>query len=296
MIDSLDLEDAAKTLASSEDYRVLRRLVLTKKTNEKLSREKLVAIVLDVETTGLDPEFDEVIELAMIKFNFDRSGQIGKTIATYQSLNQPQISITQSISSLTGITNEMVAGKNILETEVETFISNAAIIIAHNAAFDRPFCEKICPAFTSYAWGCSATEIPWRDEGISGSRLEYIAQSYNLFYDAHRASNDCEAVLQILSMQMPRSQQSVMGALLESARRVETRIFATGAPFELRIPLKRRGYRWNGSLNQFPRAWWRDMAPADVEGELLFLQALDAGIKPQTWPRTARDRFRILPG
>jgi DNA polymerase-3 subunit epsilon len=285
-------EEAAELLESSADFRVLRRLVLTPKTNEALGPEKLIGIVLDLETTGLDPDLDEIIELAMLKFNFDREGHIGSVLDSFQSLNEPQKLIPSSITNLTGITNEMVAGQKVTEAEVKDFVADAVLIIAHNAAFDRPFFEKLSPSLTDYAWGCSATEIPWKEEGIAGSRLEYIAQSFNLFYDAHRADDDCRAVAKVLSLTLPKSKQLAMTVLLKNARRSETRIFATGAPYDLRLLLKKRGYRWNGALNQFPKAWWRDIVPTDLESEIAFLTGLYQGITPQSFSMTARSRFR----
>lgn len=287
-------EEAVAVLKESSEFRVLRRLVPTAKTNANLKAEKLVGIILDVETTGLDSELDEVIELAMLKFNFDREGHIGAALDSFRAFNQPQKPIPALTTNLTGITDEMVAGERIAEQDIQNFVADAALIIAHNAAFDRPFCEKLSPLFASYPWGCSATEIPWQDEGIVGSRLEYIAQSFNFFYDAHRAEDDCNAVAEILSLTLPKSGQPVMGALLASARRIETRIFATGAPFELRLLLKRRGYRWNGSINQFPRAWWRDVAPTDVDEEISFLRSLDDSVSPETFSMNARNRFRNM--
>lgn len=101
----------------------------------------------------------------MLKFNFDREGHIGAAVDSFRAFNQPQKSIPSSIADLTGITDEMVAGKRIAEQDIQDFVGDAALIIAHNAAFDRPFCEKLSPLFASYPWACSATEIPWRDEG-----------------------------------------------------------------------------------------------------------------------------------
>jgi DNA polymerase-3 subunit epsilon len=287
-------EEAASILRENKDFRILRRLVLKPKTNEGLNAETLIGIILDVETTGLDSDLDEVIELAMLKFNFDREGRMGTILETFRAFNQPEKPIPLSITEITGITDEMVAGKKITEHEIQSFVSDAVLIIAHNAAFDRPFCEKLSSNFSEYAWSCSATEIPWKDEGIVGSRLEYIAQSFNFFYDAHRAEDDCKAVAQILSLTLPKSKQLAMGALLKNARRTETRIFATGAPYELRLLLKRRGYRWNGGLNQFPRAWWRDVAPSDVDEEISFLKSLGQPTTPETFPMNARNRFRSM--
>jgi DNA polymerase-3 subunit epsilon len=292
----ISLEEAARTLSESPDFRVLHRLSPKSRNNDALKGEKLIGIVLDVETTGLDVEVDEIIELAMLKFNFDRDGQVGQTIDKFHSFNQPEKSIPETITKLTGISNETVAGQKISEQAVNSFISDAAIIIAHNAVFDRPFCEKLSVHFEEYAWGCSATEISWKDEGIIGSRLEYIAQNFSFFYDAHRADSDCEAVVEILSFRLPKSKQHALEALLNRARRSEMRIFATGASYDLRLLLKKRGYRWNGNLNRFPRAWWIDVELSVADDEISFLEATEPTIKPETFRMTARNRFRGMPG
>src|ERR1700744_3215149 len=128
----ISLEEAARTLSESPDFRVLRRLSPKSRNNDALKGEKLIGIVLDVETTGLDVEVDEIIELAMLKFNFDRDGQVGQTIDKFNSFNQPEKSIPDTTNKLTGISNEAVAGQKISEQAVNSFIYDAALIIAHN--------------------------------------------------------------------------------------------------------------------------------------------------------------------
>jgi hypothetical protein len=45
------------------------------------------------------------------------------------------------------------------------FASDAAIIIAHNAAFDRKFAERYWPVFAVKPWACSVNQIEWRAHG-----------------------------------------------------------------------------------------------------------------------------------
>jgi DNA polymerase III subunit epsilon len=62
-------------------------------------------------------------------------------------LNEPANWIPAEITPLTGITNEMVAGKRIDAAVVSIFVTDANIIIAHNANFDRKFAERYWPEF-----------------------------------------------------------------------------------------------------------------------------------------------------
>jgi DNA polymerase-3 subunit epsilon len=90
----------------------------------------------------------------------------------------------------------MVAGQRIDEAAVSTFVANAVIVIAHNAGFDRKFAERYWPVFEK-AWGCSATEIEWRKHAFEGSRLGYLLNGAVFFHQAHRAVDDCHALLEI---------------------------------------------------------------------------------------------------
>jgi DNA polymerase-3 subunit epsilon len=92
-------------------------------------------VVLDFETTGLSTEYDRVIEVAAITIKNK------KVINTFIQLMNPGKSIPSFISSLTGITNEMVKGKPSPEKvmpKLMKFIGNRPVI-AHNASFDKRF-------------------------------------------------------------------------------------------------------------------------------------------------------------
>ena len=288
------IKAALQTLAESDNYRVLKRLPVASFFNPLANDDEVVGIVLDVETTGLDSDIDQVIELGMIKFSFTRSGTLGRILDTYASFNDPGIEIPEEITRLTGITPADVRGHRIMPSGIEKFVQEAALIVAHNASFDRPFIEKLFPSFSDFYWACSATEIDWRNEGMAGSRLEYIANSFGFFYNAHRAVDDCNALVNILSFKLPRSKQRVFAKLLDAARRTDLRIFADGAPYGDRKALKQLGYRWNDGQDGFPRAWWKDVPPAEADEELAKISRLEGQglINPKLFRMTGKNRFR----
>lgn len=89
---------------------------------------------LDLETTALEPERGEIIEVAAVRYSL-----AGKRLEdTYVRLCKPARAISAEITTLTGITNEMVAEAPVfseLVEELAAFIGDS-LIFAHNASFD----------------------------------------------------------------------------------------------------------------------------------------------------------------
>jgi DNA polymerase-3 subunit epsilon len=228
--DETNLADLATTLEKSEDYRVLRRLIPRTEFTPSNGKPTKTGILLDVETTGLDTAKHEVIELGMVKFDYLPDGRITRIVDVFGSFNEPATPIPDEITQLTGITDAMVAGHQIDANAVTSFAADAVIVIAHMANFDRKFAERYWPVFEQRAWACSATEIEWRKHGFDGSRLGYLLAGVGLFYQAHRAVDDCRAMIEILASELPRTGNPALAALLERARRKTMRIWAEQSP------------------------------------------------------------------
>lgn len=229
-------------------------------------------LFVDVETTGLDPIRDEIIELAMVPFVYGLDGHIYAVEEPFNRLRQPSQPIPAEITALTGIDDSMVANQTIDPFEVTAFAARAVLIIAHNAAFDRRFLERFCSSFSTTAWACSMTQVDWTKEGHEGLKLSYLATGAGFFYDRHRASNDCLAALELLAQPLHRSGRPALTELLERARIPTWRIWAENSPFDLKDDLKARGYRWNGDGNGTPRAWYIDVVDEQRETELEYLK------------------------
>jgi DNA polymerase-3 subunit alpha (Gram-positive type) len=92
-------------------------------------------VVVDIETTGLNPEIDKITEIACIRI---KNGGIQDSFTT---LVNPEKEIPFHIEKLTGITNEMVSTAPTIDKVMKKFFNftGDAPVIAHNAAFDISF-------------------------------------------------------------------------------------------------------------------------------------------------------------
>lgn len=91
--------------------------------------------VIDIETTGLDPKYDEIIELSAVKVHN------GEVVDEYSTLVKPPYDASEFITELTGITNaELQYAPELSQvlSEYMTFLGDD-IIVGHNVNFDINF-------------------------------------------------------------------------------------------------------------------------------------------------------------
>lgn len=283
----------AEALDRSAEYRVLRRLVARPLYTPTVGQDTKVGILLDTETTGLDHRTDEIIELGMVKFDYQPDGRIAGVRDTFSAFNEPSAPIPPDITALTGITDGMVAGHKIDDAAVSAFVDDAVIVIAHNSGFDRKFAEQYWPVFEQRAWACSATEVNWRAHGFAGAQLGYLLNGAGFFHQAHRAVDDCHALLELLAFELPTTAAPALALLLENARKPTMRLWAEQSPFDLKDSLKKRGYRWSDGSDGRPKSWYVDVSEAAVDDEVAFLRTeiYMRDVEPSVQRLTAFNRF-----
>lgn len=276
-----DYSALAAALEATGRYRVLRRLEPRTRWHEPDGSDLRTAVVVDVETTGLDPVRDAVIQFCGISFTYDpATGRIFAVAPPLTGYDDPGRPIPPFVTRLTGITDADVAGQHLDAEAIGALVTGAGLVITHNASFDRPFLEGRFPAlFRDKPFACSVEGIPWDRYGFPSRRLEYLLyQRHRLFFDAHSAEADCQALVHTLAEPFEDGVLP-MALLLDGARRKTLRVWAVGAAFEHKDTLKGRGYRFNGGGDGRPKAWYRDVQEGEEgEAEVAWLrQAVYAG-------------------
>lgn len=265
--DGLAIAAAVELLRDSPDWRVLRRVDLEQGIVRLGSGTGLmVGAAVDVETTGLDHATDRIIELAIRRFAYDRSGRIVRLDAMRSWREDPLMPIPAEVTRITGLADADVAGHRIDDGEAAALLNSCAIVISHNSLFDRDFVEARLPAANGLAWGCSVADVDWRALGFESRMLGWLLFQTGRFYDAHRANSDVDALIELLRHELPDG-DTVLATLLRSAARDGWLVRADGAHFDVRAALKDRGYRWSAAGG----VWLREIADGELEGERRWL-------------------------
>jgi DNA polymerase-3 subunit alpha (Gram-positive type) len=160
--------------------------------------EKLSYVVVDLETTGLNPTSDEIIEIGAIKFN----GEEVKDI--FNKLVKPEKQVSENIVSLTGITPEMLAAELPIKPVITQFLRfiGDAIIIAHNADFDVSFLNVNLKKWLNKELNnfVVCTLLVARDilPNLENHKLPTVAKYFGIdVSNRHRAIGDSELTYQI---------------------------------------------------------------------------------------------------
>lgn len=259
----MDLDRAVALIARSSDFRLLRRVRLGEGLVE-ISPETAVGVgaAVDVETTGLDVDKDRVIELAVRRFRYDKTGCIVRLDRPYSWTEDPGTPLSQEVMRITGLRDEDVCGTRIDDSQAVALISSAEVVVAHNARFDRGFVEKRLPALAGMVWACSASDVDWRALDFEGKALGWLLAQAGWFHGAHRAGEDVDALIELLRCR-PGGGPTILSHLIDRAFSGGWLLRARGAAFECRGMLKARGYSWDPAL----KVWFREVVDAALGEE-----------------------------
>ena len=156
-------------------------------------------VVFDIETTGLNTSYNEIIEIGAIKV-IDN-----KIVDTFHTLIKPKQEINSFITNLTGITNDMVSDAPSIKEALLNFLNYIGLLplVGHNVNFDINFVydkllEQNLPFLSNnYVDTLRLSRKLLKD--LRNHKLGDLALYYNISYEgAHRGLKDAEITLRVL--------------------------------------------------------------------------------------------------
>lgn len=153
-------------------------------------------VVVDIETTGLNPGAAQIIEISALKV------EDHEVVDSFSVLVRPQRSISAFITNLTGITNAMVAKALPVEAVLPDFLDflGDAIILGQNIRFDIRFLDHDLQRHYGIALMNDYLDLLRITRrllpDLPNRRLQTVAKRYGIATEgAHRGLRDCEMTL-----------------------------------------------------------------------------------------------------
>ncbi|MBO5927243.1 MAG: 3'-5' exoribonuclease, partial [Clostridia bacterium] len=153
-------------------------------------------VVFDLETTGTDVMSNGITEIGAVKI------RDGKMVEQFTSLIKPDYAISEEITNLTGINEEMVKNSPKIGAVIPDFIKfiQGATLVAHNADFDVKFIKRFAGA-EDYAITnkvMDTLELSRRYlTMLKKADLKTVAEHFNIEFRHHRALSDAYATAEI---------------------------------------------------------------------------------------------------
>lgn len=220
-------------------------------------------LIIDTETTGLDPADSDCIEVGAVLFDVNLRDSLGEVsvlvnrviVNPAESINKIKPALTTAIARTT-----VDAGLDYLHQ----LVVEADAIVAHNVAFDRQWFKQeplsTMQPFQELPWICSMDDIEW--PGLkSRPSVQTLALAHGVpVWAAHRALTDCLYLAHVF-----RACENLKELLV--AAQAPKFLYHAMVSYDDRELAKQAGFRWNEPHS--PRAWSRRMTE-DQAGRLGF--------------------------
>lgn len=154
-------------------------------------------VVFDIETTGLRPKIDKIIEIGAVKI------KNGKQSDIFSELINPGIKLPNVINEVTGITDEMLKGKRSINEVLPDFVKfcDTDVVMGHNLMFDYSFISvnAVNMNLKFEKSGIDTLKIAKKHlSGLESRKLDYLCNYYGIEdKEHHRAYNDASVTYKL---------------------------------------------------------------------------------------------------
>ena len=212
-------------------------------------------LIIDVETTGLNPAVDRVIEIGAVLYSVTNRTTLVQFSVLVANDENPAEKVNRIPVSALREVRELDDSPAPLQSTLTTLRSLADVIVAHNAEFDRSFFRG---KWLELPWLCSAFDFTWPAASRDVSGLIHLALEHGIgVSSAHRALSDCQLIAALFD------RMALYGCDLQEmfahAMRPKA-LFQSLQPFDHNEVAKAAGFKWDGTSKR----WTRRMAIDDA--------------------------------
>ncbi len=221
-------------------------------------------LIVDTETTGLNPNTDQVIEIGAILYSVKHQTTIEPFSTPLPAQSNPAEHINRIKPALLMEVTAEDAQRGV--QRIVEMATRAEVIVAHNAEFDKKWFglskngKSTLPALLNFRgealpWVCTCNDFKWPRQTRSGQSLLELAAAHDIgVFGIHRALTDCQLIAALFD------RMGNLQAMFEKALRPKA-LFKALVSYANREQAKQAGFRWNLERKR----WERKMALDDTK-------------------------------
>jgi DNA polymerase III epsilon subunit-like protein len=149
--------------------------------NDKRVGRKI--LFFDTEVSGLDPDVDEVIEIAMLMVSMDaKQNNLPLIVDSYHGWHAPRNPLEPSLLEILGANyGEKLEGAAFDDLKIEKMFQESDVLVTHNMSFERPYIEKRWgQSVVNKAWLCTLSDSDGDWQGATHRCLTLSTSARNL--------------------------------------------------------------------------------------------------------------------
>lgn len=210
-------------------------------------------LILDTETTGLDPASGQCLEVGAVLFHVPARAVLGQLSFLIPADTNPARHVNGIDPAVTRLPQPWRQSLALFGALVQS----ADAVLAHNAAFDRQWFGIDPLPVIERPWICSMDDIRWPGDRHlrANPSVRDLALAYGVpVWAAHRALTDCIYLAQVFE-RCPELEELLVAAL------EPRRLFRAQLSYAERHRAKEAGFRWNDPV---AGAWARRLSEREV--------------------------------
>lgn len=211
-------------------------------------------LVIDTETTGLDPKNDYLIEIAAILWSVNYKSILIQ-VSTLISYSQEIVNPAEPINKISPALLEKKIPYQSALGLINMMSHSAKYICAHNANFDKEFCKKAIGLEIPISNWIDTQDIRYPKSKYSqGTGLNNLAIAHGIpIVDSHRALDDCRTLTKLLSL-VPNLEE-------EFKRASQPKVLVKSLEEKPGTLSKMHGFKWHSII---PYSWAKYMPEQDI--------------------------------
>ena len=228
-------------------------------------------LIVDTETTGLDPEQDQCLEVGAILFDVASRAVLAQQSFLLPVERNPAESINRIPAAVTCLNQPWRPALSYFQALLDA----TDVVVAHNASFDRQWFGRSPLPEIPNPWLCTMEDIRWPSERQLRSRpsVRDLALAYEIpVWAAHRALTDCVYIAEVF--RRCEDLESLLIAGLEPRR-----LMRACVTYHDRHLARDAGFRWNDPVKG---SWTRRLSDRDIAALDFAVEPIEMGGMPES--------------